>query len=454
MRIWTTKRVWKRIGIGLAILVSLALIVNGFFALRAEWRLRTRLAANRAAGDPASIADLKPTPIPDDENAAAIIDKIRPRLQDFSKSYGRFYDSSLGKIYSDAEDRDEPPTKVQVDAIRAILAQYSDVEQAIAKAAACEKYASTADFSLKHRAFIEHLISRISDPREATRFLAWRNVVLMSDGQHDAAIKNSLTALRLARVHENEPTMVAYLVAIAMRGIASQQLYDALAIGKTSPELHATIDAELAIHEDPQQFPRVLKSEFGVCADGISADIFPDNPIIVNVFGWYVKSLQVGALDAMQEFVQLAGLSWYQAREKLGPYYDNPPQSTGHGVLADLLIPALRASFEAHARSLVISRALRIDNALIAFAEKNGREATGLDELGLPREATIDPYSGEPLKLKHTKSGWIVYSVMSNGVDDGGDFVGMKDYGLAPPGFRQTEKPKSDSNTEADTPRE
>src|SRR5262245_43918360 len=121
MRIWPTKRVWKRIGIGLAIFVSLALIVNGFFALRAEWRLRTRLAANRAAGDPASIADLKPTPIPGDENAAAIIDKIRPRLHDFSKAYGRFYDSSLGKKYSDAEDRDEPPTKEQADAIRAIL---------------------------------------------------------------------------------------------------------------------------------------------------------------------------------------------------------------------------------------------------------------------------------------------------------------------------------------------
>jgi hypothetical protein len=111
-------------------------------------------------------------------------------------------------------------------------------------------------------------------------------------------------------------------------------------------------------------------------------------------------------------------------------------------VLADLLIPALRASFEAHARSLVISRALRIDNALVAFKEKNGREAKGLDELNLPKETTVDPYSGQPLKLKSTKDGWIIYSVMDNGIDDGGSFIALQDYGLAPPHYRMTEEPK------------
>jgi|tagenome__1003787_1003787.scaffolds.fasta_scaffold20479937_2 hypothetical protein len=95
---------------------------------------------------------------------------------------------------------------------------------------------------------------------------------------------------------------------------------------------------------------------------------------------------------------------------------------------------------------------LRIYNALTAFAEKNGREAKGLDELGLPKEATIDPFDGTPLKLKHKNDGWIVYTVFSNGVDDGGTFIDMKDYGLAPPRLRITEKPdpsadKTDANS-------
>ena len=76
-------------------------------------------------------------------------------------------------------------------------------------------------------------------------------------------------------------------------------------------------------------------------------------------------------------------------------------------------------------------RSLRIFNALQQFAEKNGREATGLAELELPKSAMIDPFSGKPLIVKHTDDGWLVYSVMENGVDDGGNFE-EKDRGLRP----------------------
>jgi hypothetical protein len=62
-----------------------------------------------------------------------------------------------------------------------------------------------------------------------------------------------------------------------------------------------------------------------------------------------------------------------------------------------------------------------------------------LAELNLPVSATIDPHSGKALKLKHTDEGWIIYSVMQNGVDDHGDFKDLKDSGVAPPKLRLTE---------------
>jgi hypothetical protein len=109
------------------------------------------------------------------------------------------------------------------------------------------------------------------------------------------------------------------------------------------------------------------------------------------------------------------------------------------------MIPAVQAWFDAEMRWLAMIRGLRIFNALTDFAKKNGHEANGLDELNLPKEATIDPFSGKPLKLKHTKDGWIAYSVYSKGVDDGGTFIDMKDYGVAPPKLRMTEEPKEAS---------
>jgi hypothetical protein len=78
-------------------------------------------------------------------------------------------------------------------------------------------------------------------------------------------------------------------------------------------------------------------------------------------------------------------------------------------------------------------RALRILNALQTFEEAQGREASGLANLGLPADATVDPYSGQPLLLRHTDDGWIVYSVGQNKRDDGGTLNEQRlDVGIGP----------------------
>lgn len=439
MRIWPTTRKWKRIGLALAFLVAIALIVNGVFAVRAEWQLRSRLATIRAEGAPASIAELAPAPIPDDQNAAAILERIKPRLDAFSKDYGRFDNTPAGKKYETAHDRDEPPPKESIDAIREILGKYADVEQGIHQAAACEKYASRWDFSVDHTAFIGQILDKGQEARTAARFLAWRSEVLLFDGQNEDAVKNGIQGLRLARLHTNEPTLVAYLITVAMRSIACDQLYDSLQAGRISPKLHAALDEELDRHDDPNQLVHVLKTERGVSADWVNAQFDGPSAALAHIFGWVMKSMAVGVLDGEAEILEFAALPWYEAKKHFTPE-GQMIFTSDHGTLAELLEPALLAAFQSHARGLAVLRGLRIDNALRAFAEKNGREATGLDELTLKPAAIVDPYSGEPLKVKNTKDGWIVYSVMQNGVDDGGNFMKLKDFGVAPLKLRRTEK--------------
>ncbi|MEX2316188.1 MAG: hypothetical protein WD669_03485 [Pirellulales bacterium] len=430
MRFLLTKRFWIRVALGLATLVAIALIANGIIAWRMESQLRARVAAIRAAGDPASIADLAPPSIPDAENAAATIERIEPRLKAFSLEYVAFDQSPLGKELDEMEDRGEPPTKAQIDAIRAILARYPDIVQALADAAKCETYASRLDFSLGSQKLIEQIIHLQDTIRTAARFSSWRMDVLTADGRNEEAVKVGIETYRLAKLYESEPSMVSMLVAIAIRGNVVEHIYDALAAGPVSPAVCAALDQELARLEDPERMIRTLKSERAICAgyDGL----FPGQPypIMAHVFGWMVKSYLIGALDYTDECVRLAGTPWTEVNAKLGPA--DAPRSTGHGILADLLTPALRASFEANARTLAIARALRIQIALRQFAEKNGREATGLEELTLPADTTADPFSGKPLRLKRTDDSWVIYSVMPNGVDDGGDFRRLKDYGVAP----------------------
>jgi hypothetical protein len=437
MRFLLTKRFWMRCAIGLAILVALGLVINGVMAWRMESELRARVAAIRAAGDPASIAELAPQPIPDEENAAAILERIGPRVEQFANEHGRFLNTPLGKAYDDAQDRGEPATPEQLAAIRVLLDRYPDVELALAEASKCDKYASRLDFSLNSQEFIDALIKTQGLVRQAARLLNWRIEVLLANGQRDQAVERGIQIYRLGRLYESEPSMVAFLVAIAVRGPVAEQMYDALSAGPVSPELIAALDVELARVDDPQRLVHTFKTERAISAGWTDVLLGQPYPLIAHTFGWVLKSYQIGAIDYSDEYLAMAEQPWYEVRGKLGPA--DSPRSTGHGVLADLLTPALRAAFSANARSIALARALRINIALGQFAEKNGREAKGLEELGLPKEVTTDPYSGRPLILEHTPDGWVIYSVMEDGEDDGGDFRQHKDYGVAPPKRRVTE---------------
>jgi hypothetical protein len=455
VRIFPSKRTVKRWAIGAAILIALALIANGFMVWLTDHRLQTRIAAIRAAGNPASIADLAPKPIPDDQNAAVYLERLKPQLGSFSKDNARFLETSpVGKAFDERGDRGEPPTPEQIAAIRSILDKYPEIDAGLASAAACKQYASLANFTLGQRAFLEDLIdNRILYSRTAARFNDWRITVMIADGKAQEAAQLGLESLRLARLHDAEPLLVNYLLGLALRGFAAQDLYDAIAAGPISPQLHAAIDEELVEQDDPQRVVRALKSERAYCVAltasiGMDSSFDQANPILMKIVGWPMKRLYLGAVDSFDRVFPLATKPWNEIWRTLSPTNSALPP-TGDGILADLLMPTLKATFQSTARDLATLRSLRIFNALRQYAEQNGHEARGLEDLSLPKEATIDPFSGEPLKLKHTDDGWIVYSVMDNGVDDGGDFVGMKDYGLAPPRYRATEKHEKSSDDEA-----
>jgi hypothetical protein len=437
MRLFPTKRGWKRLGIGLAVIVALALIANGFMVWRTEARLQAILAKIRANGDPVSLADLAPEPIPADQNAAAIIESLSSRLEEFSREHGHYLnDDPTGREYYSHSD-EMMPTTDQIFAIRSIVGKYPDLEEGIHAAAAADQYASVADFSLGHQKFLEEILEkRAQSVRSLARFCDWKMVVLIADGQPQQAAELGLQMLKIARLRDREPLLVNYLVNVAVRGIIAQRMDGVLASGPISAELHAAIDEELARQDSHDAIIQALKTERAYSAT-ITASIGLDfaseevNPLWVKFVGWPVKRLYIGALESYDQTFEIANKPWFEVNRRQESNEDSA-MPTGYGVLADLLQPGLRAALVAHARSLVSLRALRIANALAQYRDEHGREASGLSDLSLPREATIDPFSGEPLKLKHTDDGWLIYSVMQNGIDDGGDFTDAKDYGLAP----------------------
>jgi hypothetical protein len=155
-------------------------------------------------------------------------------------------------------------------------------------------------------------------------------------------------------------------------------------------------------------------------------------PFYFRIVSWPLKRLYLDEVDYFEPQLRAIEKSW--PKIELGP--DDEAKDSEIGVLAKLMLPAYQAAYTAEARIVGSIRALRIFNALKQFRAANGREADGLLDLVLPPAATIDPCSGKSLLLRRSEDGWVVYSVMENGVDDGGDFRELKDYGVAPRKWR------------------
>lgn len=442
MRIWPAKRTVKRWGIGAGILLGALLVVNGFFSWRVNSQFNAKIAAIRAEGAPASIADLNPKPIPAEINAAAHIDALAPRLDEFGKEQYRWESKTpLGQSYEKLNEG-ESPTPEQLAAMREILDKYADLEAAISAAAACPQYASTADFSLGFHDFLDsNLNDRISRIRAIARLVRWRSRVLIGEGRPDLAVERWIEVLRLAKLHEAEPTVVAQLVTYAVRYATVDGIHEALMAGPIPPELRDQLNAELARVESPTKMKDVLIAERAVSASAsveqTSSTCGPDGcvpapRVLVWLFGWVPKRFYLAPFDLYDELLPIADKPWPEIK----PLFAKGGKlngSTGHGVLADLLFPALEAAISAANRDTAFARSLRVYSDLQHFAEENDREATGLDELSLPKEATIDPFSGKPLIVQNTDAGWLVYSVGADGIDGGGNFDEHKDVGVGPP---------------------
>jgi hypothetical protein len=232
-----------------------------------------------------------------------------------------------------------------------------------------------------------------------------------------------------------EPGLVSFLSSAGARGNVVDGIYDALNRGPLSAPTRRALDQELAHYDDPQRLVRVFRTEQAISMAITAESANHIKPVWLRyVFGWPMRSHFLSALDSYDRHLALAARPWHEVRNEFGAANS---RSNDARALGDLLSPALGAVHQAYARTLTMMRGLRIFNALTEYREMHGREASGLEELALPREATIDPYSGTPLKLKHVEEGWLIYSVMDNAADDGGDYRQMKDAGLAPPGPRR-----------------
>ncbi len=398
--------------------VAILLVVLAYLVWSTDQRLESQLAALRAAGEPLSWSELAAKPIPPEKNAAVLLRRAESDLEAIFKE--------LGPIWDRPDRFDRPLSAEEQKSVNAAFDAYPKVMPLLEQAAACEEYDREVDY-----AAMASDMERTSKHRVVARVLYVRVYYLLSKKQYEEALRDSILLMRLTRHFEREPMMVGYLVAVACKGMAQQAAHDVLQAGPVSKELRKELDAELARQDNLDGYRWAMQTEriYGLQQ---YAAIPARNVWPIRAMWNYDESKYLWAMDESLKSVSLSYADVNATRQRMAAGLQSRFCN-----LAKLVFPALQAACDAALRTRAQARCLRVINALQAHVAPGSDTVPKLAELGLPAEATTDPFTGKPLVVKKLPVGWLVYSVGEDLEDNGGDIDSSrskpKDYGFGPP---------------------
>lgn len=404
--------------------IAFALLLVAFFSWSAWYtsvtgrRLEARLDAIRKAGDPVSLSDLVTKPIPPETNADVILEDLAAEVEAVQKG--------LMVIFPGTGRPDGPPDADAQARVEALFRDHPGVIPRLMEAADRPDYEHAYDVSLSTTEFLSKGLDGVQKHRTIGRVIAAWSTLQAARGNRDEAIAASIAALKLSAFWGRDPFLISYLVSVATTRQAMIEAERALQSGPFSEASRNRLDAELARLDNLEGFRRALRTErafsLTTCRE-MSRQIGW-------LRGWLQNNMMLMFIDFYDEQMQRSEVPFAKL-DALGP--PTSARAYWHPMrpMADLLEPAMRPARQAAETQRAAVRVLRILNAIRALPA-DAQAPDDLTKLGLPAEATIDPFTDRPLIVKKRPDGWLVYSVGPDLVDDGGTFEKAQDIGFEP----------------------
>jgi len=395
-------------------------MLNAYFVWSTGTQLERRLVALRQAGDPVQLADLAREPIPPERNADVFLRRAADDLDAIQKELLGFYPKTVYPTGTlSPADRER---------LEKLFAAYPRVMPLLEQAADCPDSDPQLDGTRPTTRFVEPYMEHSSKHRLLARVLRARSALLLSKGRADDALATQVLMLRLTRHWRREPLLIGYLMTLACEHVAMDGANQVLQAGPVSPSARQALDTELALHDTMEGYNWALRSERSYSLSSVRE--LPASGFWL--MRGFANELALGLIDLFDRYLEKGSRPYAEVvSDKSGA----PTPSHGpnlYGALIRLLEPSLAAIREPAERPRAMSRSLRVLSALQARVPPGSDRVPKRTDLGLPEEATIDPYNGEPLHVKKLPEGWMVYSVGKNLVDDGGILDFKNDLGAGP----------------------
>jgi len=405
---WRGGHFGRRTASSLSIVLAILVLAGCSVVERpASHRLRDEIARIRAAGEPLTFEELRAgqsagegVDAASDYRAAtaSLVDVDSGPLFDLVKAY-RAGTKSCPPV--------PPSTEVRERALR-VLAESQPALDLIDRAARDEacRYAlnlETGDFPPFHLF------------RTAGGLLSLRTLEFASAGAVDRAVASLISELRMLRVFETEPVLIAYLVRLAAWERASADLPVVLGAGTLSEASLGDLDEALRRAEAPDLLKRTIEGERVWEMNQLAAILGPDWPdgelqsaSATRRPLWERRRLLRQASDYVAvttAMTHAAGEPWPQVFGAM-PAAFRIPKMFSPDMSADL---ASSLPMERAGQALAATRAGRVAIAVERYRGRQGKLPVSLTDLASPLPA--DPFTGHDLLYQRAEDGFVVSSV-------------------------------------------
>ncbi len=314
--------------------------------------------------------------------------------------------------------------------------RYAPYERGIAELAAWSATAPRGRLKIEYLGGspMEIRLENTQSLRMASFALSWQAIRCSRDGKTAQALATALAGLHLVRSIDYEPLLIAYLIRIAggmqpMNSVEQTLAWNADADDRslaavqelvwresTNVSIKPSIRCERAMMH--HLFELIDRGEITV--DDKKPSGFEFGTLI---FRQYIPANIAFVHEQYDEFRALLDLPAGQKASAIQRW--TLPPRTRENLLGHFLIPVVNkvalAEMRYQAKCLCTAAGIACERHRLKY----GRWPASLGDLaesGLPK-GVIDPFDGQPLRYRIVDDGAIIYSVGTNGIDDGGDVV-------------------------------
>lgn len=427
-----SRRRWYLLG-GVALMLAAPV---GYYFFAGWWSDRQMAELERSIDEedpnwrwPDVLADVKP--VPDERNSALQVARIKMLLpQNDPLARGGKWDdlpweypnARLANVYAD-------PLRTAFGAYRketlAEMRKLKDMPEG--------HYALKLDdnpFAVK--------LEYVQDTRIMLSRLQYDAVLRSQEGDHEGAAESCMAMVNIPGSLRNQPFLIGQLVRVAEQSIATTTIERTLAQGKVSEPTLAKLQALLEAEADSDGFHRAMRGERASAhqtylnlrsgkttfaeLQGLSGLKMGISEKLLDAFPGVILKDYPNFLRLMNEQVRAGKLKDTERTTAMAKI-DLDVKSNRTNLLIRLIMPATTKVSAACTRSQAWMRCAIVGVAAERFRLEHNAWPRSQEELvkaKLLKEVHHDPYDGQPLRLKRTPNGFIVYSIGVDMVDNGG----------------------------------